>query len=78
MAVLRFEAHDVRRVIANHTEERCFICDDSPSWQQYPEASSEHAEDRRSHNPILREAQLDKDHIKIPWLANHKLEFVFS
>ncbi|MEZ6032321.1 MAG: hypothetical protein R3C17_04455 [Planctomycetaceae bacterium] len=34
--------------------------------------------DRRSHNPILREAQLDKDHIKIPWLANHKLEFVFS
>ena len=34
--------------------------------------------DRRSHNPILREARLDKDHIKIPWLANHKLEFVFS
>ena len=34
--------------------------------------------DRRSHNLILREAQLDKDHIKIPWLANHKLEFVFS
>lgn len=34
--------------------------------------------DRRSHNPILREAQLDQDHIKIPWLANHKLEFVFS
>lgn len=34
--------------------------------------------DRRSHNPILREAQLDKDHIRIPWLANHKLEFVFS
>jgi len=34
--------------------------------------------DRRSHNPILREAQLDKDHIKIPWLANHILEFVFS
>jgi hypothetical protein len=34
--------------------------------------------DRRSHNQILRDAQLDKDHIKIPWLANHKLEFVFS
>jgi len=34
--------------------------------------------DRRSHNPILREAHLDKNHIKIPWLANHKLEFVFS
>ena len=34
--------------------------------------------DRRSHNPILREAELDKDHPKIPWLANHRLEFVFS
>ena len=34
--------------------------------------------DRRSHNPILREANLDKDHLKIPWLANLKLEFVFS
>ncbi len=34
--------------------------------------------DRRSHNPILRQANLDKDHLKIPWLANLKLEFVFS
>jgi hypothetical protein len=33
--------------------------------------------DRRSHNPILREAQLDKDCPKIPWLANHRLEFVY-
>lgn len=33
---------------------------------------------RRSHNPILREAQLDKDCPKIPWLANHKLEFVYT
>jgi len=34
--------------------------------------------DRRSHNPILREAQLDKYKPKIPWLANHRLEFVYS
>ncbi len=34
--------------------------------------------DRRSHNPILREAQLDKQKPKIPWLANHRLEFVYS
>jgi len=34
--------------------------------------------DRRSHNPILREAELDKDHPKIPWLANHRLEFVYT
>ena len=34
--------------------------------------------DRRAHNPILREAALDKDHPKIPWLANHKLEFVYT
>ena len=34
--------------------------------------------DRRSHNPILREANLAKDHPKIPWLGNLKLEFVFS
>jgi len=34
--------------------------------------------DRRSHNPILKEANLAKDHPKIPWLANLKLEFVFS
>ena len=34
--------------------------------------------DRRSHNPILREAQLDKDCPRIPWLANHRLEFVYT
>ena len=34
--------------------------------------------DRRSHNPILREAQLDKDDVKIPWLANHRLEFRYT
>ena len=34
--------------------------------------------DRRSHNPILREAQLDKEHPKIPWLANHRIEFVYA
>lgn len=34
--------------------------------------------DRRSHNPILREAHLDRDNPKIPWLANHRLEFVYT
>jgi hypothetical protein len=34
--------------------------------------------DRRSHNPILREAELDKEQPKIPWLANHRLEFVYT
>jgi hypothetical protein len=34
--------------------------------------------DRRSHNPILSEAELDKDCPKIPWLANHRLEFVYT
>jgi hypothetical protein len=34
--------------------------------------------DRRSHNPILREAQLDQDNPKIPWLANQRLEFVYT
>lgn len=33
---------------------------------------------RRSHNPILREAQLDKDRPKIPWLGNRSLEFVYT
>jgi hypothetical protein len=33
--------------------------------------------ERRSHNPVLREAQLDKDCPKIPWLGNHRLEFVY-
>lgn len=34
--------------------------------------------DRRSHNPILQEAQLDKDCPKIPWLGNRRLEFVYT
>ena len=34
--------------------------------------------DRRSHNPILRAAQLDNDCPPIPWLANHRLRFVFA
>ncbi len=34
--------------------------------------------DRRAHNPILREAQLDRGSPKIPWLANYKLEFIYS
>jgi hypothetical protein len=34
--------------------------------------------DRRSHNPILREAKLDAAHPKIPWLAGHHLEFAFA
>ena len=34
--------------------------------------------DRRSHNPILHEARLDKDSTKIPWLGNRRLEFVYS
>jgi hypothetical protein len=31
--------------------------------------------DRRSHNPILREAALDRDCPPIPWLKNHRVEF---
>jgi hypothetical protein len=34
--------------------------------------------DRRSHNPILQEAQLDEGRPVIPWLANHRLEFLYS
>jgi hypothetical protein len=34
--------------------------------------------DRRAHNPILRAAQLDKDCPPIPWLANHRLQFVYT
>jgi hypothetical protein len=31
--------------------------------------------DRRSHNPILREAALDRDCPPIPWLKNYRVEF---
>ena len=33
--------------------------------------------DRRAHNPILREAALDKDCPKILWADNHRLQFVY-
>jgi hypothetical protein len=33
--------------------------------------------DRRCHNPILREAALDKDAPPIPWLDNYKIEFEY-
>jgi hypothetical protein len=33
---------------------------------------------RRCHNPILREAGLDKDCPPIPWLHNYRVEFVYT
>ena len=33
--------------------------------------------DRRSHNPILREASLDRDSLPIPWLGQRKVEFTY-
>jgi hypothetical protein len=33
--------------------------------------------DRRCHNPILREANLDREHQRIPWLQNFHLEFAY-
>lgn len=33
--------------------------------------------DRRSHNPILREAALDKASLPIPWLRGYRVEFAF-
>ena len=33
--------------------------------------------DRRSHNPILREAALDHDSLPIPWLGQRKVEFTY-
>ena len=34
--------------------------------------------DRRSHNPILREARLDERCPPIPWLSNHHVEFSYA
>jgi hypothetical protein len=34
--------------------------------------------DRRSHNPILREAALDRDRVPIPWLGNRSVQFTFA
>ena len=33
--------------------------------------------DRRSHNPILREAALDRDSVPIPWLGQRKIAFTY-
>jgi hypothetical protein len=33
--------------------------------------------DQRSHNPILREAALDRQALPIPWLRNHVVTFVY-
>jgi hypothetical protein len=33
--------------------------------------------DRRSHNPILREAALDRDSLPIPWLGHRKIKFAY-
>lgn len=34
--------------------------------------------DRRSHNPILRQAALDGDAVAIPWLGNRTVQFAYS
>jgi hypothetical protein len=34
--------------------------------------------DRRSHNPVIREAAFDREPIRIPWLDNHILRFDFA
>jgi hypothetical protein len=33
--------------------------------------------DRRSHNPVLREAALDKEPVPMPWLGNRPVKFTF-
>lgn len=34
--------------------------------------------DRRSHNPILREAAIDQNSQRIPWLKNYRIEFRYT
>jgi hypothetical protein len=34
--------------------------------------------DRRSHNPILREAALDRDAPAIPWLQDRNINFIYT
>ena len=34
--------------------------------------------ERRSHNPILREAALDRDRTPVPWLGGRRIRFVFG
>ena len=45
--------------------------------EQRPDRTLRVTFDRRSHNPILREAQLDRDRTPIPWLNGYRLEFVY-
>ena len=33
--------------------------------------------DRRSHNPVLREATLDQQSLPIPWLGNRSVRYVY-
>ena len=33
--------------------------------------------DRRSHNPVLREAALDRGALAVPWLQNRAVTFVY-
>jgi hypothetical protein len=33
---------------------------------------------RRSHNPILREATLDRDATPVPWIDGRRIKFAFS
>jgi hypothetical protein len=34
--------------------------------------------DRRSHNPVLREAALDKEFLPVAWLGNQTVKFTFD
>ena len=34
--------------------------------------------DRRSNNPILREAQLDHESPAIPWLGNRRIRYMYT
>jgi hypothetical protein len=34
--------------------------------------------DRRGHNPILRDARLDRDAAPVPWLGNRPVQFTFA
>jgi len=34
--------------------------------------------DRRSHNPVLRQAVLGQDRVPIPWLGNLTIRFTFA
>ena len=34
--------------------------------------------DRRSHNPILREAALDHEAVAVPWLGHKRVRFTFG